>query len=145
MTSESQLDKVISWQTLEGMDHFQFSILHIDDDVQRAEVLFKFEAHMPIFLHRHCSLNKLLVIEGEHLIYRQDGSVKDIRPTGRYVVVPADDEPHSESGGDGGAIVLFSVFANESGPLYEVLDPERNVVAAISMADLVALSQAAAA
>lgn len=140
--SEAILQDVIPWQSLEGLDHFQFSILHIDDKRERAEVLFKFDANMPIVLHRHCSLNKLLVIQGEHVIYHADGSVKEVRPTGRFTVVEPDDEPHSESGGATGATVLFSIFDSEDGgPLYELMDPEKNIVGTLSMTDLVALSQ----
>lgn len=140
--SELILQDVIPWQSLEGLDHFQFHVLHVDDDHERAEVLFKFDANIPIVLHRHCSLNKLLVLQGEHIFYRPDGSVKEVRPTGRFTVVKPDEEPHSESGGSEGAMVLFSIYNREdNGPLYELMDPEKNIVGTLSMDDLAALSQ----
>ncbi|MFW1676512.1 hypothetical protein ACFVYJ_01860 [Pontibacter sp. JAM-7] len=135
------LSAVIPWQHLDGLEHLAFKILHIDDDQQRAEVLFQFEAHQPIILHRHRALNKTLVLEGQHIIYRPDGEIEEVRPTGQYTVIEPSEEPHSESGGNGGAIVLFSIFDNGGLPLYELLDDQQNIVASLSMTDLVALRQ----
>jgi hypothetical protein len=46
--------------------------------------------------------------QGELRFWRPDGSLKEIRPTGSYVQVAANGEPHSEGAGDQMAIVLFS-------------------------------------
>ncbi len=132
---------VTPWKQLEGLEHFKYHIVHIDEVQQRAEVLFWFDAHKPIILHRHCALNKTLVLEGEHIIYGADGKVEEIRPTGSYTVTPAQEAPHSESGGEGGAVVLFSIFDNGGLPLYELMDEQQNILATLSMTDLVALHQ----
>ncbi len=132
---------VTPWKQLEGLEHFKYHIVHIDEQQQRAEVLFWFDAHQPIILHRHRSLNKTLVLEGEHVIYRADGQIEEIRPTGSYTVTEAQDAPHTESGGEGGTVVLFSIFDNGGLPLYELMDAEQNIVATFSMSDLQALYQ----
>lgn len=137
------IDDVTHWKNLEGIDHLQYSILHIDDAQQRAEVLFKMDAHKPIILHRHCALNKIVVLSGEHYIYRADGSIKEIRATGSYTVSQPDVEPHSESGGDGGTVLLFSIFNNGGNALYELMDPDQNIVGTLTMSDLVELNQQA--
>ena len=135
------IDQVTNWKTLEGIDYLQYSILHIDEGQQRAEVLFKMEAYKPIILHRHCALNKIAVLEGEHHIYHADGSLKEVRATGSYTVSNADVEPHSESGGEGGTVLLFSIFDNGGNALYELMDNEQNIVGTLTMADLVELNK----
>jgi len=136
-----RIEDVVEWKQFGELEHFRFSILHIDEAQQRAEILFKFEPHLPIILHRHGSLNKLLVLKGDHYIYDADGQLSEVRPTGSYTVAEACDRPHSECGGHGGAIVLFSIFDNGGKALYELMDPSQNVIAALTMADLVALHE----
>ena len=134
-----RIEDVTDWQTLEGVEHLKLSILHIDEAQERAEILFRMEPHKPIILHRHCALNKIVVLAGEHRIYEPDGSLKEIRATGSYTVSKPDTQPHSESGGDGGAILLFSIFDNGGGALYELMDEEENIIGTLSMSDLVGL------
>lgn len=137
-----RIEDVTDWRSLEGLEHIQYSILHIDETQQRAEVLFKLEPHKPIILHRHCALNKILVLSGEHHIYNVQGNLSEVRATGSYTVAQPDQHPHSECGGDGGAILLFSIFDNGGDALYELMDPEQNIIGTLTMADLIALSQA---
>ena len=136
-----RIEDVTEWKTLEGLEHLDYSILHIDEAQGRAEVLFRMQPHKPIVLHRHCALNKIVVLSGEHLIYEPNGKLKEVRPTGSYTISKPDDQPHSESGGDGGAVMLFSIFDNKGGPVYELMDADRNIIGTLSMADLVALHQ----
>lgn len=135
----SRIEDAVEWKQFGDLEHYRYAILHIDEFKQRAELLFKFEPHKPIILHRHGSLNKLLVLSGEHHIYDAKGELDEIRPTGTYTVAEPSDIPHSECGGDEGAIVLFSIFDNGGKPLYELMDESQNVIAALTMADLVAL------
>lgn len=125
-------DRSITWQTLPGFDHFEYSILDIDEDALVVDVIFKFEAHKPIVLHRHCALNHTFVIQGEHRLYHQDGALKEIRSVASYTKSLPDEEPHQECGGDEGAIVLFSIRGTD-GVMYEILDEERNVIASLGM------------
>ncbi|WP_067869963.1 cupin domain-containing protein [Neptuniibacter marinus] len=138
--SPQYIEDVVEWNQFGDLEHFRYSILHIDEEQQRAEILFKFEPHKPIILHRHNSLNKLLVLKGEHHIYDADGTLSEVRATGSYTVAQPSDAPHAECGGDGGTIILFSIFDNTSGgTLYDLMDPEQNIVGTLSMSDLVAI------
>ncbi|MEM0910701.1 MAG: regulator [Pseudomonadota bacterium] len=136
-----RIEDVTEWKSLEGIEDLQYSILHINEEQTRAEVLFKMEAHKPIILHRHCALNKIVVLSGQHHIYHADGTLKEVRATGSYTVSQPDIDPHSESGGEGGTVLLFSIFDNDGGPLYELMDADQNVVGTLSMSDLVELSK----
>ncbi|MGJ0620313.1 MAG: regulator [Methylocystis sp.] len=132
-------DTNISWRRLDGVDHLAFSILDIDATNRIAHVLFKFDALRQIILHRHRSLNKTFVIQGEHRLYEPDGRLKDARPVGRYTVTPPSDEPHREGGGDRDAIVLFAIYGDND-PVYELLDDAQNIVSALRFDDFVALN-----
>ncbi len=135
MTLHTFDDSNIRWNTLDGFEHLEYSILDIDEDNKIADVLFKFAANQQIVLHRHKALNNMLVIQGEHRLYEPDGKIKEIRPVGRYTVSPASDEPHREGGGDQDVIVFFSIRGSD-GILYEILDDDLNQVGTLSMQDL---------
>lgn len=132
-------DAHIHWRRLDGIDHLAFSILDIDAENRVAQILFKFDAGQQIILHRHRSLNKTFVIQGEHRLYHPDGSLKDARPTGRYTVSPPSDDPHREGGGDQDVIVLFTIYG-DSDPAYELLDDAQNIVGVLRFEDLAALA-----
>lgn len=134
-------DRNIQWHRLGDFEHFVYSVLDIDPDDHIIDVMFKFEADKPIVLHRHLALNKSLVIQGEHRLYQPDGSLKEVRRVGSYTSSPASPEPHSECGGNEGAVVFFSIRGNP-GVLYEVLDDEQNVVGTLSMQDFIDLFEA---
>ena len=131
-------DSYIHWFKLGDFEHIQYSVLDIDIDNKIVDVLFKFEAHKQILLHRHKALNKTLVIQGEHHIYKANGEIKEIRPVGSYTSSPVDSEPHTECGGDEGAVVLFSI-RGEDGVLYEVLDDRKNLIGTLSFQDFIGL------
>lgn len=131
-------DSLIQWQTLTGFQHLHYSILDIDEQHHIVDVLFKFSANQQIVLHRHKTLNKTFVIQGEHRLYHADGSIKEIRPAGQYTSSSASDDPHREGGGDMDVIVLFSI-RGDSGVLYEILDEEQNVIGELKWQDFVDL------
>ncbi|WP_445366487.1 cupin domain-containing protein [Methylomonas sp. BW4-1] len=133
-------DRRIDWQTLEGFEHLRYFILNIDTDANIIDVLFKFAAGQQIVLHRHKAPNHIFVIQGEHRIYRADGTLKEIRPVGSYTVSPASELPHREGGGDIDVILLFSIRG--TGVLYDILDNDANVIGSLTMSDFVALHQA---
>lgn len=132
-------DSDISWRRLDGFEHLAFSILDIDATNRIAHVLFKFDAKRQIILHRHRSLNKTFVVQGEHRLYEPDGRLKEARPAGRYTVTPPSDDAHREGGGDRDVIVLFAIYGDHD-PVYELLDDAQNIVGALSFDDLVALN-----
>jgi hypothetical protein len=131
-------DSHIQWQTLSGFDHLQYSILDIDESNKIVDVLFKFAARQQIVLHRHKALNKTFVIQGEHRLYHADGSLKEIRPVGRYTSSQPSDEPHREGGGDVDVIVFFSIRGTD-GVFYQILDDELQVIAELGMRDFIDL------
>lgn len=137
MTDLSFNNEAVTWNKLEGIDHLQYFILDVDSERQIVDVLFKFDANEQIVLHRHVALNHMLVLQGEHRLYEPDGSVKEVRPAGRYTVSPASNDPHREGGGDEEVIILFSIRGTD-GKLYEFLDDDMNVVGEFTMDDFIA-------
>jgi hypothetical protein len=96
-----------------------------------------FAANEKILLHRHKTLNKTFVIQGEHRLYHANDEIKEIRPVGSYKVSPPSDDPHREGGGDQDVIVFFTIYGK--GLLYEILDDAQNVVAPLTVEDFRAL------
>jgi quercetin dioxygenase-like cupin family protein len=142
MTAYRFDDRNIQWHKLGDFEHFVYSILDIDRENNIADVIFKFEPHQPIVLHRHKVLNKTLVIQGEHRLYEPSGDLKEVRPVGSYTSSPANPDPHRECGGDEGAVVFFSIRGNgNEGILYELLDDQQNLIGTITMQDLIALHE----
>ena len=141
MTSYIFDDRNIDWQKLGDYKHIVYSVLDIDMENKIVDVIFKFEPHQQIVLHRHKALNKTLVIQGEHHLYKPNGELKEIRPVGSYTSSPASIEPHRECGGDEGAVVLFSIRGN-NGVLYELLDDEDSLIGTLSFHDFVDLFEA---
>ncbi|MCJ2073909.1 regulator, partial [Methylobacterium sp. J-030] len=66
--------------------------------------------------------------------YRENGEMKEVRPTGSYVSGAANGEPHMEGGGDEDAIVFFS-NRNIEDALYEFLDESGNPAQVLGIAD----------
>jgi hypothetical protein len=131
-------DSQIQWRRLEGIEHLEYSILDLDRDNLVIDLLLKFDANERIVLHRHTALNHMLVIQGEHRLYTPEGDLKEIRPTGRYTVSPASDEPHREGGGDEDVIILFSIRGTD-GTMYEILDDDQNLVGSLGMSEFESL------
>jgi len=136
-------DRNIHWHKLGDFEHFVYTILDIDQDNSIADVIFKFEPHNPIVLHRHKVLNKTWVIQGEHRIYEPNGDLKEIRQVGSYTSSPANPDPHRECGGDEGAVVFFSIRANSNEDvLYELLDDQQNPIGTLTLQNLIELQLA---
>lgn len=135
-------DSTIDWQPFGDFPHFQFAILHVDRARNLADVLFRFAAGQQIVLHRHKALNHTFVLRGEHLIYEEDGSLREARPTGSYTISPASETPHREGGGKQDAIVLFSMRPEPGELLYEILDDAGRPIAEVTLDTLEALFNA---
>jgi hypothetical protein len=136
----------VHWQQLPEVDHLSYYVLNLDEENKIVDVLLKMAANQQIFLHRHTAPNHMLVLSGEHRLYEPDGSLKEVRPTGRYTASPASPDPHIEGGGDEDAIILFSIRSG-GGCCYEVLDDDQNVVSTLAWEDfqgLYALQEQAA-
>ena len=133
-------DSNIKWNRLGDYLHLHYSILDIDEKNGIADVLFKFAANEKIVLHRHLAHNNTFVVQGEHRLYKPDGTLKEIRPVGSMTSSPPSDEPHREGGGDQDVIIAFSIRGN--GVLYQLLDEDLNQIGSISMQDLIAIKNA---
>jgi quercetin dioxygenase-like cupin family protein len=128
----------IKWNKLGDFEHIQYSVLNIDETNTIIDVIFKFDPHQQIVLHRHKAHNNTFVVQGEHHIFELKGDLKESRAVGSYTSSPASDEPHTECGGDEGAVVLFSIRGSD-GVLYEVLDDNLNIIATLTFQDFIDL------
>jgi hypothetical protein len=134
-------DSGVAWQQLDGIEHLWYHILDLDEQNKTVDVLLKMAADEQIMLHRHTAPNNMLVLHGEHRLYEPDGTLKEVRPAGRYTASPASDEPHREGGGSVDTIILFSIRSG-GGVCYEMLDDEQNLVASLGWNEFVALAAA---
>lgn len=141
MTAHTFDDSNIKWNRLGDFEHLHYSILAIDEKNRIADVLFKFAANEKIVLHRHKAHNNTFVIQGEHRLYKPDGTLKEVRPVGSMTSSSPDTEPHQEGGGDQDVIIAFSIRGD--GVLYELLDDDQNLIGTISFQDLIDLNRAA--
>lgn len=128
----------IRWNTIDGFDHVAFHVCAVNEDKRIVDILFKFDAHAKIVLHRHRADYVTLVLQGELRIYRANGELKEVRPVGSYVTGKADGEPHTEGGGDQDVIVFFS-NRNVDNVVYEILDENLNIVTTFGVAEFKAL------
>ncbi|MBI1650271.1 cupin domain-containing protein [Hyphomicrobium sulfonivorans] len=131
----------IRWNTLEGLDHVHFHVCAVDEEKRIVDILFKFDANSKIALHRHRCDYVTVVLQGELRIYRANGELKEVRPVGSYVSTPGDGEAHTEGGGDVDVIAFFS-NRNVTGNVYDILDPDLNVVAQFGIPEFKALMEA---
>ncbi len=135
-------DRNVRWQTLAGIDHLHFWVLGVDENAKIADLVFRFASNQRIMLHRHKALNHTFVLQGEHRLYYADGTIKDIRPVGRYTVTPPDVDTHREGGGAGQDTVVHFSIRGSDGLLYELLDDEQNIVGTLTFEDIKALLKA---
>ncbi|MBE7158111.1 MAG: hypothetical protein INR62_06690 [Rhodospirillales bacterium] len=91
-------DRSITWQTVEALSA-QIYVLAIDEVLGISDVLIRFQPNTPGKLHRHLCDFSTFVLQGELRFLRPDGSLKEVRSTGSFVLVAASGEPHSEEAG----------------------------------------------
>ena len=141
----------VEWDPLPGpdgspADHIGMSILNIDDEAKIVDVLFKFAANEKILLHKHTAAFNTFVVKGEHRIYNPEGELTDVRPAGTYKAGVANEEPHTEGGGDEDVVILFSLRPYDAEiPIYEILDENRDVAATMNFNALKELHESKAA
>lgn len=131
----------IRWYTLDGFPHIAYHICAVDEKKRIVDILFKFDAHAKIVLHRHKADYITLVLQGELRIYRANGELKEVRRVGSYVSGAADGEPHTEGGGDQDVIAFFS-NRNVGDLVYEILDENLTTVGTLGMAEFKELFEA---
>ena len=137
----------INWKPLPGpdgnpVDHIGCSILNVDDEAKIVDVLFKFSANEKIVMHRHTSVFNTFVVKGEHHIYDTEGNLKEVRYPGTYKAGVADEEPHTEGGGEEDVVILFSLRPySKDGPIYEILDENGDIASIMTFDDLKELNE----
>ena len=140
MTAHQFDDRSIQWRELEGFKHMLVSIFFVDAARHRVDFLIKFDPNEKVLLHQHLADTNIFVVEGEHVIYEPDGSVREVRPVGQYTFGTGRDA-HDEGGGANGCILYYSV-RGETDALFDMLDPNLNVVGTLHTADFQALLDA---
>lgn len=140
MTARQFDDHNIQWRELEGFSHMMVSIFFIDEARNRVDLLIKFDPNEKVLLHRHLADTNTFVVEGDHVIYEPDGSVRETRPVGQYTFGTGRDA-HDEGGGPNGCVLYYSV-RGESDALFDMLDADLNVTATLHTADFRAVWEA---
>jgi hypothetical protein len=140
MSNHTFDDSNITWNRLGDFEHLHYSILAVDEENHVADVLFKFAGNEKIVLHRHLAHNNTFVIQGEHRLYKPDGTLKEVRAVGSMTCSSPDVEPHREGGGDQDVVIAFNIRGD--GVLYELLDDDQELIGTISFQDLVDLNAA---
>ena len=127
-------DKNIEWRPFGDFEGFVASVLHVDKEKHIAEFIIKFDPNTKAILHRHLALTYTFVIEGDHIIYETDGSVREVRPVGSFTASGVDGDIHDEGGGPDGCTLLYSV-RGDTPALFEMVDRELNAVAKLTVGD----------
>ena len=140
MTARQFDEQNIRWRELEGFKHMMVSIFFVDEARNRVDFLIKFDPNEKVLLHRHLADTNTFVIEGDHVIYEPDGSVREVRTVGQYTFGTGRDA-HDEGGGPNGCILYYSV-RGETDALFDMLDANLNAVAALHTADFKAVLEA---
>jgi hypothetical protein len=133
-------DRNINWQPLGEFKHFMVAVYHVDEARKIVDFIIKYEPNERIVTHRHLAQTSTLVIQGEHRIYEPNGELKEVRPVGGYTSSPPA-EPHSEGGGAQGAVIFYSLRADDE-RLFELFDDEMNSIATLGIADFAGLPHA---
>jgi len=105
-----------------------------DEQNGSVDVLIKFPSNRQGKLHQHLMAYSTFVLQGELRFHRPNGELKEIRPTGSYVVGAANGEPHTEGAGDEEAIVLFSIRGG-TGDMFAIFDKQTDEVRKLGFAD----------
>ena len=133
-------DRNVRWGKLGDFEGLVVSILFVDEDRHSVDFAVKFAPNTQVMLHRHLAWTHSFVIEGDHVIYEMDGSVREIRPVGHYSAGPGGDA-HNEGGGPDGAVLFYSVRGTGSA-LFDMLDDDENIVAKVHVQDFKAAFEA---
>ena len=131
----SLYDHEISWQPFAGIENLELTLCDIDEDRKVVDLLVRFAPNQIVTLHNHLAQTNMFIIQGELRMYEPDGSVREVRPAGRYYRGRTDDA-HSEGGGPDGAVVFYSMRADDKDEILQVLADDQSVVATLTMGDV---------
>ncbi len=128
-------DRQIQWSPFPGIENASFSLCDYDEERGIVDLIFKFEPDKKIAIHTHIWQTNMFIIEGELRMYNTDGSVKEVRATGKYFS-GCENDTHSEGGGPNGAIVFYTVRSNGGEEIFDLLDDEGTIITTITRADI---------
>ena len=128
-------DSKITWHPFVGIDNLAFSLCDLDEERQVIDLIVKFEPNEIVAIHTHIAQTNMIIIQGELRMYETNGTLKEIRPAGRYYRGQRDDT-HSEGGGAEGAVVFYSVRGHGIPEMLSILDNDLKVLATLTMTDL---------
>src|SRR5215471_8838983 len=117
---------------------YSMAVLGCDPEKGVLDLIVKWEPNAFCHFHRHVADTTILVLQGEQHVAEVDENGNEIRrnvrKAGEYAR-KAGGEAHMEWGGPEGAVVFFSLQAQEKdGPIFELLDRQMNVLSAVSAA-----------
>jgi hypothetical protein len=128
-------DHEINWQPFAGIENLELTLCDLDEERQVVDLLVRFAPNKTVTMHNHLAQTNMFIVQGELRMYEPDGSVREVRPAGRYYRGRRDDA-HSEGGGPEGAVVFYSVRGHGATEMLEIMDDDQNVVATLGIADL---------
>ena len=131
----SLYDHEINWQPFAGIENLELTLCDIDEERSVVDLLVRFAPDQTVTMHNHLAQTNMFIIQGELRMYEPDGSVREVRPAGRYYRGRTNDA-HSEGGGPDGAVVLYSMRADDNDEVLQVLADDQSVVATLTMDDV---------
>jgi hypothetical protein len=134
-------DSNIQWRPFAGMGGFVVRIFDVDPATRTVDFAIKFDPNTQVIIHRHMALTHTFVIEGDHVIYEPDGTLRESRPVGRYTISQVTGDVHNEGGGPNGCTLMYSV-RGETNDMFDVLDEQQNIVSKLGVAEFQALMDA---
>ena len=128
-------DHEINWLPFAGIENLELSLLDIDEERSVVDLIVRFAPNKTVTMHNHLAQTNMLIIQGELRIYEPDGSIREARTPGKYYRGRTGDA-HSEGGGPDGAVVFYSMRADDNPNVLDVMDDDGNVQATLSMDDV---------
>ena len=128
-------DHEIRWLPFAGIENLELSLCDIDEERKVVDLVVRFAPDQTVTMHNHLAQTNMFIIQGELRMYETDGTLKEIRPAGRYYRGRRDDI-HSEGGGPDGAVVFYSVRGHGAEQMFEIMDDDQNVLLEVGMADI---------
>jgi len=128
-------DHEITWLPFAGIENLELTLCDIDEERQVVDLIVRFAPNKTVTMHNHLAQTNMLIIQGELRMYEPDGSIREIRPAGRYYRGRTGDA-HSEGGGPQGAVVLYSMRCDGARDVLEIMDDDANVQATLTMDDV---------
>lgn len=134
-------DHEIAWLPFAGIENLELRLCDIDEERQVVDLIVRFAPNKTVTMHNHLAQTNMFIIQGELRMYEPDGSIREVRPAGRYYRGRTNDA-HSEGGGPDGAVVLYSMRCDGARDVLEIMDDAARVQATLTMDDVRAAWQA---